>query len=130
MVQHKRVAQTIAPRRTGRLRREHYAEPHAVMPGPSRSYVVGTHADYAIFLFGTRPVIKPTSHEFLEMRPLPYSYFTVDQIGLRLRKEVHGQKPHKDRNWLKRALLRVLAAKGVLTISAAVAMSKDLDTKF
>jgi hypothetical protein len=133
---HYREAQEKAPYRTGRLKREHYVDIHPVTAGPQRAYTVGTHVDYAIFLFGTaggrsgRITGKGDGkyNGLLLLRPIPYSWFKADSVG-RFQKSVSGQNKHPDRNWLKRALLVVLAKKGVLTIDAAVAMSRDLETK-
>jgi hypothetical protein len=129
--QHESEARRLAPVRTGRLRREHYHKVFPVVTGPSRAYVTGTHVDYAIFLFGTAGKgsgwITANSHEQLELRPHPYSWFVgMDNPG-RFQDRVKGQKPHPKRNWLKRALLVVLARRRVLTIDAAKAMAEEMD---
>lgn len=128
--QHESEARRLAPVRTGRLRREHYHKVFPVVAGPSRAYVTGTHVDYAIFLFGTAGKgagwITPRSHKQLELRPHPYSYFLAGDPD-RFQDRVKGQKPHKKRNWLKRALLVVLARRRVLTIDAAKAMAEEMD---
>lgn len=127
---HESEARRLAPYRTGRLKREHYSKVFPVKTGPRRSYVVGTHVDYAIFLFGTAGkgsgYIRPTSHDQLELRPHPYSWFLAGDPE-RFRDQVKGKKPHPKRNWLKRSMLVVLARKRVLTIDAAKAMAQDMD---
>lgn len=92
-------AEKLAPKRTGRLKKEHYRR---VMParGYQRDFWVGNRAGYAKFILGgTRPVITGRDGP-MELRPIPYSWFRSDSPG-RFKEEVSGQKAY---NWLGLAL--------------------------
>jgi hypothetical protein len=102
---HYDLAKKFAPYRTGRLRREHYKWMGMVMPY-GRVYYVGTRAPYAIYLLGTKAngtgLILPKKGKELEIRPIPYSWFRIDNPD-RFRASVHGQPRHESADWLKEA---------------------------
>jgi hypothetical protein len=121
---HEEEAKKWAPYRTGRLRNLHFVNFGPVEPQIAKTYHVGTHADYAIFLLGTRGgrsgVITPTTHGKLELRPIPYSWFKPDSPG-RFRTSVSGQNRNAHAGWLKKSLFITLARMNVLTIDQAFA---------
>jgi len=118
---HERRAKEWAPYRTGRLRNLHFLNFGPVEPKIAKTYSVGTHADYAIFLLGTKGgrggVITAHGGE-LELRPIPYSWFKPESPG-RFRKEVSGQDRNAKASWLKQSLYITLVDMNVLTLSQA-----------
>jgi hypothetical protein len=106
MGDHYREAKRLAPYRTGRLRRLHYRRMGPASAAPARTYYVGTTAGYAHFLWGTAGkgagrITSRSDIDLMEMRPMPYSYFTVAQKFERMRRSVQGQPEHKRVRWLE-----------------------------
>lgn len=112
----------LAPVRTGRLKREHYKW-IGVPPGNfTRSYYVGTKAEYARFLLGTAGggagFIYPKRGKFLEIRPAPYSWFSPRETSAwgkvnRFKEKVRGQPRHPKADWLAEAAEEAFALNGV-----------------
>lgn len=94
------LAKKYCPVRTGKLRK---SIKRRVMPPTvyQRDFILGAYIGYAPFVRKGTPFSAPGTgliHAknptgFMELRPLPYSYFEADDEG-RFRQVVQGQKPN------------------------------------
>lgn len=98
------LAVKYAPKRTGRMAKEHY---RVILPprGYERDFYVGNKAGYARFVRGGTAgdgtgYITATGPGPMELRPIPYSWFRPDSPG-RFQTQVKGQKGF---DWLGMAL--------------------------